>query len=165
MFVNQVDLSLSMPVLQLLLARDGRRHVSKQFIMNEAINRVFRRETWRKIVAMLIQSLGQVRSHTYVRRAIRLACKDIDAGLFFFSHGWNLTEKWMLERQSPKVKQVQHDGFFGFSALPPIHPPRHLEHTHRHPEHTHRHPEHTHRHPELVSGSILRFAQVLREVL
>jgi hypothetical protein len=59
--------------------------------------------TRRKVVAMLIYTLGQIRGYTDVRRAIESARKDIDAGLFFFSHSQRFTAKWTL-------KQVQGDG-------------------------------------------------------
>jgi hypothetical protein len=103
MLVDKVDLPRPMPVLQLLLPRNGSDHVSKQFIMNKAIDRVFGRVPRRQVVAMLIDALGQVRGHAYVSRAVKFAGQNIDTGLFLFSHRLNNAAKWTL-------KQVQGDG-------------------------------------------------------
>jgi hypothetical protein len=129
MLVDEVDLPRPMPVLQLLLTRNRRCHVGEQFIMNKAIDRVFGRVPRRQVVAMLIDTLGQVRRHAYVSRAVKFAGQNIDAGLFLFSHRLNNAAKWTL-------KQVQGDGV------------RKNQRRVQNP-----------RHPELVSGSIGRPAQ------
>jgi hypothetical protein len=132
--VDKIDLPRPMPVLQLFLPRYRSRHIGEQFIMDKVIDSVFGRVTRRKIVAMLIHAVGQVRRHAYVSRAIKFAGQNIDAGLFLFSHCWNLAAKWTL-------KQVQGDG---------------VRKSQRHVQNP--------RHPELVSGSIGRLAQFkLRE--
>jgi hypothetical protein len=63
-----------------------------------------------------------------------LACKYIYARGFFVSHALDTAAKWTLERQSPKVKQVQGDAQGKKSVTS----------------------RHNIRHPELVSGSIGR---------
>jgi hypothetical protein len=124
--VNQINLPWPVPVFQLLLSRYRRRHIGEQFIMNKAVDCIFGRVARRKVIAMLIDTLGQVRRHTDVSRAIKAARKDIGAGLFFFSHQRRFKAKWTL-------KQVQGDGFFYNQRQ-----------------------YHIPRHPELVSGSIGR---------
>jgi hypothetical protein len=133
--VDKINLPRPVPVLQLFLPRNRRRHVGEQFIMHKSVDRIFGRVTRRKVVAMLIYAVGQVRRHADVKRAITLARKDIDARLFFFSHRFNNAAKWTL-------KQVQGDGFFNNQRQ-----------------------YHIPRHPELVSGSIGRLVQCkLREL-
>jgi hypothetical protein len=132
MLIDKVYFPRTMPVFQLLFARNGGGHVSEQFVMDKAIDRISGRVTGRKVVAMLIHTLGQVRRHTNVSRAIGSARKDIDAGLFFFSHHLNNAAKWTL-------KQVQGDEFFD-----------------------NQHRLQNQRHPELVSGSIERLGQLHR---
>jgi hypothetical protein len=126
--VDKVDLPRPVPVFQPLLPPYRRRHIGEEFEMNKAIDCIFGRVTWRKIVAMLIHALGQIRRHSDVGRAIQTARKDIDTGLLFFSHCLNLAAKWTL-------KQVQGDGGSEIITQPLI-PAQ--------------------RHPELVSGSIVR---------
>jgi hypothetical protein len=127
--VNQINFPRPMPVLQLLLPRNRRCHVREQFIMNKAVNAVFRGKTIGVFIAMLIDTLHQIGRNSDVKRAIKATRKDIDAGLFLFSHRLNNAAKWTL-------KQVQ-----GNISLKNQ---RHLP---------------NHRHPELVSGSIGRLAQ------
>jgi hypothetical protein len=132
--VDKIDLPRPVPVLQLFLPRNRGRHVGEQFIMHKSVDRIYGRVTRRKVVAMLIYALGQVRRHAYVSRAIKFAGQNIDAGLFLFSHRLNNAAKWTL-------KQVQGDG---------------VRKNQRHVQNPH--------HPELVSGSIGRLAQFkLRE--
>jgi hypothetical protein len=135
MSIDKIDLPWPVPVFQLLLSRYRSRHIGEQFIMNKAVDRIFGRVARRKVVTVLNHALGQIRRHTDVRSAVKAAGKDVDAGLFFFSHQLNLTAKWTL-------KQVQGDGFFYNQRQ-----------------------YHIPRHPELVSGSIGRFVQFkLREL-
>jgi hypothetical protein len=105
-FVDQIDLPWSMPILQLLLPRNGAFHVAKHFKMHQPVDRIFRRVPGRRIVAMLPNAREQVRRHANVERAVKLASKDIDARVFLFSHVRSFAEKWTL-------KQVQGDGIFG----------------------------------------------------
>ena len=140
--VDKINLPRSMPIFQLLLALDRALHVAKHLKMHKAVNGIFRRMLREQAVAMLRKAQHQIGRHADIERAVKLARKDIGARLFFLSHVKSLAEKWMLERQSPKVKQVQHDEL--------------LENT-NHPQNRHQ----NHRHPELVSGSIERFTQSL----
>ncbi len=102
MFVDQVDLPRTMPVFKLHFAQDGGLHLTKQFKMNKAIDRVFGCMSGRRIVSMLPHATDKVRGHPDVKRTIKLARKDVYAGLLFLSHLWNLAAKWTL-------KQVQGD--------------------------------------------------------
>jgi hypothetical protein len=128
MLVDKVDLPRPMPVLQLFLPRNGGGHVGEQFIMNKAVHIIFRSKAISMLIEMLIYTLRQIGRNTDVKRAITLARKDIDAGLFLFSHRLNNAAKWTL-------KQVQGDELL-----------------------RNQHGVENHRHPELVSGSIGRLA-------
>jgi hypothetical protein len=122
--IDQINLSLPMPVFQLLLAQNSRLHLAKQFVMNKAIHAIIAGKTTCMFIAMLIHALQQIRRNANVHRAVKAAGKDIDAGLFFFSHMQSLTAKWTL-------KQVQGDGIFYNQGQ-----------------------YHIRRHPEFISGSI-----------
>ncbi len=80
----------------------------------------------------------QISQHTFVEAA-KQRSDALDHVLLFFSHRLSLAARWTLERQSPKVKQVQGDGI-----LQNLRCRLKL------------------RHPELVSGSIARFTQLVR---
>ena len=101
--INQVDFPLTMPVLQLLFARNGSLHRAEQFKVDQPVNRIFGSMPRRKPAPMLRQSFQQVRSHADVERAVKLARKNIYARLLFLSHRRSLAAKWAL-------KQVQGDG-------------------------------------------------------
>ena len=147
-FVDQIDLPGPMPIFKLFLAQYGALHVSKHLKMDQPVNRVFRRMAGHCAVAMLPNAREKVRGHANVQRAVMLARKDIDARVFLFSHGWNITAKWTL-------KQVQGDGFFALCVSSRLQrqKPRHV--TQRHGAQCGAYKP---RHPELVSGSIGRFA-------
>jgi hypothetical protein len=104
-FVDQVDLPGPVPVFKLLFAQDRRLHLAKQLKMHETIDCIFGCMSGRRIVTMLPHAANKVGRHANIQRAIKLARKDIDAGLFFLSHGRSLAAKWTL-------KQVQGDDFF-----------------------------------------------------
>ena len=102
MFVDQVDLPRPVPVFQLLFAKDGWLHFAKQLKMDKAVDRIFSRGSGYGPIAMLPHATDKVRGNANVKRAIKLARKDIDAGLLFLSHVRSLAAKWTL-------KQVQGD--------------------------------------------------------
>ena len=141
-FVDQIDLPRPMPILQLLLARNRAFHVAKHLKMHKPVNRIFRRMSGHRIVAVLPNAREQVRRHPNVERAVKLARKDIDARVFLFSHRRNITAKWTL-------KQVQGDGIFALCTSPRLQRQK--------PRYAHPHQPYKPRHPELVSGSIGRF--------
>ena len=121
--LNQIDFPLPMPILQLLLALDRRRHVFEKLEADEAINGISRRKPPAFHLPMLNHPRQQVRRNADIQRPVMLACKDINAGLF--AHRTYTNNKcrhpelvsgsisrpttircvrgWML-------KQVQHDG-------------------------------------------------------
>jgi hypothetical protein len=101
--IDEVDFLWPMPVLQLLLARNGRLHRAESFEMNQPIYRIFGSMTWRQVTPVLRKSLRQVGGYANVKRAVELAGKDIYARLPVLSHRRNITAKWTL-------KQVQGDG-------------------------------------------------------
>ena len=142
-FVDQIDLPRPMPILQLLLARNRAFHVAEHLKIDQPVNRIFRRVPGHRIVAMLPYARDQVRGHPNVERAVKLARKDIDARVFLFSHGRNITAKWTL-------KQVQGDGIFVLGVSPQVQRQK--------PRYAPPRQPYKPRHPELVSGSIGRLA-------
>ncbi len=93
-----------MPVLQLLFAFYRGLHFTKQLKMDKAIHRIFRTISRHRMIAMLPHPTDKVRGNANVERAVKLASKDVDAGLLFLSHLGSLAAKWTL-------KQVQGDDF------------------------------------------------------
>ena len=142
-FVDQIDLPGPMPIFKLFLAQYGALHVSKHLKMDQPVNRVFRRMAGHCAVAMLPNAREKVRGHANVQRAVMLARKDIDARVFLFSHGRNITAKWTL-------KQVQGDGIFALCVSPRLQRQK--------PRYARPRQPYKPRHPELVSGSIGRLA-------
>ena len=100
---NEIDFPRPVPVLQLLLARNRTLHFAKHFKMHKSIDRIFRGMSGHRSVAMLVKSLKQIRSHADVKRAVRLACQNVNARVFLRFHQRGVTAKWTL-------KQVQGDG-------------------------------------------------------
>jgi hypothetical protein len=100
--IDEVDLPLPVPALQLLLAQDRRFHFSKLFEMNEYVNGILGRETGVHVIAMLPNPSDEVGCNPDVDRAVRLARKDISAGLALLPHEPVFAAKWVL-------KQVQDD--------------------------------------------------------
>ena len=131
--VDQVDLPLPMPTLQLLLAHDRWLHVAEQLKVDKAMDGIARGESGERIVAMLPHSRDKIGRYTGVKSAVMPARKDIDARLAFFPHGPECAAKWAL-------KQVQGDEAGMRMEFSPT-----LTFS---------------RHPELVSGPIVPHAQM-----
>src|SRR5688500_5436692 len=70
-----------MPVLQLLLARDGGMHVVQHLEVDEARDAVLRSEASKCPGAMLVQPCSEVRGDPGVKSAVPAAGEDVDAGL------------------------------------------------------------------------------------
>ena len=100
--IDVVNFPRSVPVLQLLLARDSSLHCAEKFEMYQAINRIFGSMSRRQVTAMLRKPFQQVGGYADVERAVKLARKDIYARLFFLPHLQSIIAKWTL-------KQVQGD--------------------------------------------------------
>jgi hypothetical protein len=148
-FVDQIDFPRSMPILQLFFARNRAFHVAKHFKMHQPVNRIFRRMSGHRIIAVLPNAREQVRRHANVERAVKLARKDIDTRVFLCSHRRNITAKWTL-------KQVQGDEFFALCVSRQVQRQKPCYARPRQP--------YKPRHPELVSGSIGKFAHCARLV-
>ena len=84
--VDQIDLPLPMPALQLLLAQDRRFHLAEQFIVYEQVDGVLRGESRKRIVAMLPEPGDEVGGYADVDRAVGLARKDVDAREQLIAH-------------------------------------------------------------------------------
>ena len=100
--VDQVDLPLPMPALELFFARDGQFHCANQLEMDESVDAILGSEAGDDIVAMLPQPAGQIGSDADLEGAVVLAGKDVDARLALFPHAHDFAAKWAL-------KQVQDD--------------------------------------------------------
>ena len=101
--IDQIDFPRTVPVFQLLLARDSRVHCAENFEMHKPIYRISGSMAWRKPSSMLRHPLQKVGSNANVQRAIKLAGKYIYARLPLLSHRRSIAAKWTL-------KQVQGDG-------------------------------------------------------
>ncbi len=104
-----------MPILKLLFARDRGGHVGEHLKMNQPVDSIFGHMAQRGFGTILRKTFEQIRRYADVDRAVELACKDINARVFLFSHGWNLAAKWTL-------KQVQGDDLFHVSFTTRRHP-------------------------------------------
>ncbi len=104
--VDQIDLPLPVPALQLLLAQDREFHFAEQFIVDEHVDGIARGKPRQRIITMLPKPRDQVGCDTDVDRAVGLAGKDVDAWGPLVTHAPEFAEKWVL-------KQVQDDDFFG----------------------------------------------------
>jgi hypothetical protein len=111
----QVDFPRPMPVFQLLLASDRVIHRRKHLKMHKAIDCIFGRMPRYRAVTMLVKAFDQIRGQTNVKRAVRLACKNVNARLFFCLHQLGLAARWTL-------KQVQGDDKFQVRFHKPRHP-------------------------------------------
>ena len=131
LLLDQIDLPRSVPVLELLLARDRGDHVAIDFEMNQAVDFVTPGKSRQRIIAMLPKPTDQIRGYAHIKRAVVPARKDVDARKAFLPHGAESGARWTL-------KQVQGDEF---GSKWSFHRPRPLP---------------FHRHAELVSASIVR---------
>jgi hypothetical protein len=103
--VDEVDLPLPMPSLELLLAHDRPLHVAEHLEMDEAVDFVARGEAGEHSLAMLDKPLEQVRGDTDVDGTVVPAREDVDARVSLFPHASERAEKWTL-------KQVQGDEIY-----------------------------------------------------
>ena len=101
--LDEIDFPRTVPVLQLLLAGDRRKHVPVHFEPDQPFDAVTRGEAGQHGLAMLPQPLFQARRHADVERTARLACEDVYARAAFTGHGAVCGARWTL-------KQVQGDG-------------------------------------------------------
>jgi hypothetical protein len=101
--IDKVYFPRPMPILKLFLTSNGSLHRAEKFKMHQPVNRIIGRMARRQMATMLRKPLQQVRGYADVKRAIKLARKDIHARLLFQSHRQSIAEKWT-------PKQVQGDG-------------------------------------------------------
>ncbi len=101
-FLDQVDFPLSPPVLELLLAGDRRDHVAVHFEPDQPLDSMLTGKAGKGVFAVLPQSGFEVGSDADVKRAARLARKDVDTGVALDRHGSGCAARWTL-------KQVQGD--------------------------------------------------------
>jgi hypothetical protein len=101
--VDEVDLPLPMPTLQLLLTQDRSLHVCEQFEADKPVNFVLRRKSRRRAFAVLPNPTEQIRSNAGIKRPVMTTGENVDARFFFAKpHAPNNADKWIL-------KQVQDD--------------------------------------------------------
>ena len=99
---DQVDLPLPVPVLQLLLPRNGGGHIGEHFEAHEQVDTISVGEAWSLAFAVLPEPCRQIAGDPDVKCAVRFAGKDVDARVAFELHEAERAAQWML-------KQVQHD--------------------------------------------------------
>ena len=97
--LDQRNLPVASPRLQLLLARDCTGHVVRHLEMDQALHAMALGETFDLSRAMLLEPRHQIARNADVQRAMPAASQNIDAGVA--AHDLSLRE-WMLN-------QVQHD--------------------------------------------------------
>jgi hypothetical protein len=102
--LNQVDLPFPMPILQLLLPRDGVGHAGKGFGVDQPDRTIVRRKAWRRPRAVLVHSHRKVRCNADVKRSAFLAGEDVSAGLSHMSV--DTTQRRHAELVSPLVTNV-----------------------------------------------------------
>ena len=102
--VDQIDLPLPAPVLELFFPQDRQFHRAAQFVMDKAMDMVARSVPRKRVVAVLPHPRDQVRRHSDVKRSVKPTGQNVDARLLvLFRHALNDAVKWAL-------KQVQGDG-------------------------------------------------------
>ena len=81
--LDQVELPVAVPVLQLLLAGDRAGHVLEHLEPDETVDGMALRETWNGAGSVLVQALERVTRHTDVERAATAARQNVDARAAF----------------------------------------------------------------------------------
>lgn len=99
---DQIDLPVAVPVFQLLLARDGGRHVGEHLEMNETMDCVAFGEATGNVFSVLPQAFHQIGCNSDIQRSAQAAGEDVGAGLALTLHGNECDASWTL-------KQVQGD--------------------------------------------------------
>jgi hypothetical protein len=100
--VDEVDLPLPVPPLELLLAQDRGLHLAEHLEVDEAVDPVAAGEAREQSLAVLHQALDQVRRDADIDRAVVPVREEINARVSLFTHAPEGAEKWTL-------KQVQGD--------------------------------------------------------
>ena len=109
--INQVDFPGTMPALKLFFAQDSRFHFSKQFEVNQSVDAISACETRQGRIAVPPKPGDQIRRYTNVKRAVMPARKDVDAGLAFFPHAFELAAKWTLKQVQGDEKGIDLEAF------------------------------------------------------
>ena len=104
--LDQVDLPLSVPVLELLFARDRGDHVAVHFKPDQPLDVVPFCKPRIGTFAVLPKPGHKVGRNANVERAARLAGEYVNARISFARHGAEYAARWTL-------KQVQGDGAGG----------------------------------------------------
>lgn len=100
--LDQIDLPLAVPSLQLLFTCNGEQHFSEHFIADEMDDTVAAGEAGNAASTVFVEPAHKIGGHTNIQRTTRLAGEDIDARLLLERHKVERAGKLML-------KQVQHD--------------------------------------------------------
>ena len=79
--LDQVDLPVAMPALQLLFAGDGVGHVVEQLESNEPMHTVVTCKAGHEVFTMLPDTADEVRRDANIKRTPRLAGEDVDGRL------------------------------------------------------------------------------------
>ena len=101
--LDQIDLPLSMPVLELLFARDRGDHVTMHLKPDQPFDTMPLGKPRQRAFAVLPKPGHKIGRHANVKRTARLACENVNAGVSFARHGSEHAARWTL-------KQVQGDG-------------------------------------------------------
>ena len=104
--LDQVDLPLSVPVLELLFSRDRGDHVTVHFKPGQPLDAMLLCKPRHGAFAVLPKPSNKVGCDANVERAARLAGEYVNARISFARHGVEYAARWTL-------KQVQGDGAWG----------------------------------------------------
>lgn len=112
--LNQVDLPLTPPILELLLAGDGLLHRAKRFVADKAVNAVALRKAFHFAATMLPKAFHKIARDPDVERSLGFARKHVDARVSLDRHSTERDAKLTL-------KQVQGDERGKGNTLPHRH--------------------------------------------
>ncbi len=100
---DKIDLPLTTPVLELLLARNGQFHCAGQLKIDQPRNAMTLRKAFNCMVSMLVNALDKIACNARVERAAIAASHNIGARIEVALHRTASARRWTL-------KQVQGDG-------------------------------------------------------
>ena len=96
--IDQLDLALTMPLLELLPAQDDRLHLAEHLAVNQTVDPVSPNEAGEQPFTILHKPLEQVRRDADVDRAVVPVRKQVDASVSLFAQASGRAEEWTLKQ-------------------------------------------------------------------
>jgi hypothetical protein len=116
-FLDQIDLPLPAPILDLLFSADRLGHRLKRFDMDETRYSMAFGEAFNFVVSMLVQALDQVAGNANVERAAIGTGQNVSARFADARHSGECARRWTLEAKLTAGQTVQGDEFGKVSPL------------------------------------------------